>query len=86
MSIRINQDDQKPINMAGVQFNEVLAISVNEWHPQPDGGGKPEQLHLVLEVAGLPHPLVVRFKSPRPVDSLIVALMTHRKGVWPVNP
>ena len=28
-------------------------------------------------------PLVVRFKSRRPADELIVALMTHARNVWP---
>ena len=70
------------MNVAGMAFYEVKSISVNEWHSLPDGQGKPEQVHLWLELEGFPHPLVMRFHSPQAVDELIVALMTHRKGVW----
>lgn len=72
----------KAPNVAGMAFYEVKSISVNEWHPLPDGQGKPEQVHLWIELEDFPHPLVLRFHSPRAVDELIVALMTHRKGVW----
>ena len=73
----------EPINITGLSFFEVKSISVNEWHPLPDGQGKPEQVHLWIELDGFPPPLVLRFHSPRAVDELIVALMTHRKSVWP---
>ena len=77
------REDQSPRNLAGTRFTEVTSISVNEYHPLPDGKGKPEQVHLYFEIKGYPFPFVVRFKSRRPVDNLIVALLTHANGVWP---
>jgi hypothetical protein len=74
---------QYPMNTAGMAYFEIKEISVNEWHPLPDGQGKPEQVHLMIEVDGFPHPLVIRYKSRRPVDELIVALITHAEHVWP---
>ena len=77
------RDNQKPVNLAGMQFYEVLNISVNEWHPLPNGEGDATQVHVWVELDEFPHPLVIRFKSRRPVDSFIVALMTHANRVWP---
>ena len=77
------KDDITPINLAGVRFFDMTNISVNEWHRLPDGEGKPEQVHLWIEVDDIPYSFVVRFKSRRPVDELIVALMTHAEAVWP---
>ena len=70
-------------NLTGVKFAEIRSISVNEFHALPDGQGKPEQVHLWIELADLPFPLVMRFKSRKPVDELIVALMVHARSVWP---
>jgi hypothetical protein len=77
------QDSVTPENLAGKQYYEIESISVMEYHPLPDGQGKPEQVHMVLDVAGIPYPLVVRFKTRRPVDELIVALIAHANNVWP---
>jgi|GEM_PF-4106994 len=79
----MRQDSVTPINTDGMEVYEIKSISVNEWHPLPDGKGKPEQVHLMLEVEEIPYPFVIRFKSRRPVDELIVALITHANGVWP---
>jgi len=73
----------KAINTAGMKFVAIKSISVNEWHPLPDGQGKPEQVHLWIQMEDSDIPFVMRFKSPKPVDELIVALITHRNGVWP---
>ncbi len=72
----------KATNVEGVAFFDVKAISVNEWHPLADGQGEPEQVHLWVEVDGAPGPLVVRFKSGRPIDELVTALITHRRAVF----
>ena len=82
--MRNRRDNQDPINVAGIQFYEVLNISVNEWHPLPNGEGDPTQVHVWFELEEFPHPLVIRFKSRRPVDSFIVALITHANAVWPM--
>jgi hypothetical protein len=79
----MRKDDISPINVASMKFFEIKQISVNEWHPLPDGKGKPKQVHLWLDIEGIPYPFVLRFKSRRPVDELIVALITHANHVWP---
>lgn len=76
-------EDQSPINLTGTMFYEVDNITVFEFYPLDDGQGEPTQLHLSLTIQGAEDtPFVIRFRSPRGVDELIVALMTHRKNVW----
>ncbi len=70
------------MNLEGMKFFEVTEISVNEWHPTPDGSGPPEQVHLWIRLADFEHPLIMRIRSPKTIDELIVSLITHRKGVW----
>ena len=77
-----SRESTKPINTEGISFFEIDKITVVEWHPLPDGQGKPTQVHLWCQLRDWPHPLVMRFHSPRAVDELIVALITHRRGVW----
>ena len=72
-----------PRNVEGQQYYEIEEIEVGEWHPLPDGKGRPEQVHLRLTVAGLDHPLVARFKSPRSISQVIDAMTRHRDNVWP---
>ncbi len=73
----------EPVNVAGVEFFEIEKIEVMEFHELPDGQGDPSEVHLMLKIAEWPHPFIIRFHSRRPVDELIVALMTHSKAVWP---
>jgi len=78
----MRKDSITPINTEGLKFYEIKGISVNEWHSLPDGKGNPEQVHLWLELEDIPYPFVLRFKSRRPIDELIVALITHANNVW----
>ena len=72
----------KPINLEGMEFFEIESISVIEYYPLPDGQGKPTQVHLWCQMVDSPDPFVMRFRSPTAIDALIVALITHRRGVW----
>lgn len=74
--------DITPENVGGLPYYEIDSIEVAEWHPLPNGEGQPTQVHMILTMKDSPIPLIVRFKSRRPVDSLIMALMTHANGVW----
>lgn len=74
--------DPYPINLTGIQYSEIESIAVHEWTPLPDGQGSPEEVHLAVQLVGWEHPLVLRFKDPQPIDSLVVALITHRNRVW----
>lgn len=78
-------DDVTPVNTVGIRFMEVIGIDIAEWHPLPNGEGRPTQVHMRFDVADFPYPMIMRFMSRRPVDQLIVALMTHANAVWP-NP
>lgn len=76
------REDQSPINVGGQPFFAIEEIKVLEYHPLPDGEGDPTEVHLWFTMEDSPIPMVLRFHSPRAVDELIVALMTHRKAVW----
>lgn len=73
---------QQPANLTGVEFYEIDDITVYEFHPLPDGEGDPTQVHLSCRLTGFPAAFVMRMKSGRSVDELIVALITHRKAVF----
>jgi hypothetical protein len=72
-----------PVNMAGVAFFEIESLHVGSWCPLPDGKGEATQVHLHINVAGIPHPLVMRFKGPGTLDQFIDSLERHRADVWP---
>ena len=75
-----------PRNLAGMKTLEVRldSIEVVEYHPMPDGRGKPTQVHVLYRLEGLEDtPLILRFKGPGTLDSFIAALATHRFNVWP---
>ena len=72
----------KAINIKDIKLVEIKEISVREWHPLPDGKGKPEHVHLWIKIKSLDAILVLRFKTGQPLDELIVALITHRKSVF----
>ena len=65
-------------------FIPANGYGVAEWHPSPDGSGRPEALLLRLLLAG---PLdggevIMRIKSRAEVNRLIAVLERHRDGVW----
>jgi len=70
------------MNLQGVTFFEIEEISVNEFHPLPDGQGDPTQVHLWFKVKDTEPVFCMRFKSGRPMDELITALITHRRSVF----
>ena len=75
----------QPRNLDGVAVLELKldSIDVLEWHPLPDGQGKPTQVHVSMMIEGLDVPLVMRFKGPGTLDAFISALAVHRFHVWP---
>ncbi len=74
---------EEPINMAGVEFFEIERIEVGEFHELMDGEGPATEVHLLLTLAGFPHPFIMRFKSRPTLEELIVSLIRHGKAVWP---
>ena len=70
-------------NLKGIEYIALESLEVGEFHEAEDGAGKPSQVHLTFKIEGAPARMVFRFKSCKPVDSLIVALITHSKNVWP---
>lgn len=70
-------------NTAGMPAIEIDRYEVREWHPLPDGKGKPTQVHFLLYLKGLEPPLVIRLKSKDAADTLIESLTRHRLAVWP---
>ncbi len=86
---RREDGDQTPINLEGVEYLPIDRVDVSEFHDLPDGKGEPSAVHLILRVGEesdqLP-PFVVRFKSRKTTDEVIVALIAHSKAVWPDDP
>lgn len=86
---RREDDDQTPINLAGVDYIPIDRVDVAEFHDLPDGEGAPSAVHMILHVGEesdrLP-PFVVRFKSRKITDEVITALIAHSKAVWPDDP
>ncbi len=58
----------QPRNTDGIAFLGIKldSIDVSEWHPLPDGQGKPTQVHVSVMIEGVDVPLVMRFKVTCP--------------------
>lgn len=81
-----NEQDINFNDLSGVEFLEITDIIVGEFlDPETRKGqrGDPSQVHLWLKLEGIPWPFVMRFKTRRSVDELIVSLMTHGRRVFP---
>jgi hypothetical protein len=72
-----------PVNTAGLTFHEIESVDIASWGPLPDGKGPSTQVHMLIRVSGMPHPLVMRFKGPDTLDRIIDSLERHRADVWP---
>lgn len=64
------------------EFFEPGDITVCEWHPQKEGQGKPEQVHVVMTLAPKVH-VMVRLKSREGALRFIADLQQHTDAVWP---
>jgi predicted signal transduction protein with EAL and GGDEF domain len=73
-------------NLAGVEYIELEAIDINEFHPENDGRGKATEVHLCLKLkapAGSKQPFfVMRFKGRHTLDQIIAALKEHADRVF----
>ena len=70
-------------NLKGVKFYALESVEVAEFHEAEDGKGDASQVHLIFKMEDTPAWMVMRFKSRKSVDELIVSLITHSKAVWP---
>lgn len=57
-------------------------LSVVQWHPERDGKGKPEQVHIVASPDGL-STIIMRLKSRNVAEQLAAAILEHAREVWP---
>lgn len=74
-------DADKFIGKAIYLVNE---IHVSSWSPGDATKGDPvTEVHVILDVQGIPRPIVMRIKSKERADWLIEALIEHRNYVWP---
>lgn len=74
-----------PENVTGQGYYEIEELHVNSWNPLPDGKGPSTQVHVSVVVKQLPYPLVMRFKGPNTLGTLIESLERHRNDVWPAG-
>lgn len=72
-----------PTNLAdqGLRILEGM-LHVSSWTPEPDGRGRPTQVHLVMSL-GNNLGVTCRLRSARAVDQLIHVLAEYRNEVWP---
>ncbi len=78
-----SEDFDKPVNLAGQSYYDVVSVEIAQFHELPDGQGPPTQVHVMLIVDGFDHPLTMRIRSKAACEQLIFALMTHSKEGWP---
>lgn len=69
-------------NLSDMFIREVRDINIVQWHPLPNGEGKPTQVHMMLNVVDFPGTLCLRFKGPTTLDQIIDALIEHREDVF----
>ena len=77
--------DWPPQNVEGMHclLIDIEEIGVFEYHPLPDGKGKPTEVHMLLHIEGLDDiPLLMRFKGPDTLDRIVAALVKHRVNVF----
>lgn len=79
-------EKNKPKNLADLEIFEIEEVQINEFHPEPDGKGKPTQVHLCMKLKNAPDNmlLVLRLMSRRACVELIEALTKHTDSVFPV--
>lgn len=69
----------------GMGVLEIDEVAICDWHPDLDGNGKPEQVHIVFSPADS-ITMSIRLKSAQAVDAFIAALTRHRDSVWGGGP
>lgn len=71
-----------PRQLFGVSIN---SYSVGSWCPTTDGTGPAEAVAIELDthINGQNIPMIMRLKSPQAVDTMIQALLRHKRDVWP---
>ena len=70
-------------NLAGAKFCDIEQISIQEWHPLPNGEGKPTQVHMIIWVKGIKVPFIMRFKGPKTLGVVVATLQDYSANVWP---
>jgi hypothetical protein len=65
----------------------LLGYTVGDWCPTPDGSGPAKAVAVSIQIAmypgGPPMDFVMRLKTPEAVDTMIQALLRHKRSVWP---
>ncbi len=62
---------------------EAQEINISAWCPDDRALKPPEQVHLILQVARIKYPILMRFKDPDTLGFLIEELNRYRSYVWP---
>jgi hypothetical protein len=64
-------------------YHRVNSWTLAAWCPDDKAEKPPTQVHLVLDIEGLPAEVLMRFKSPDTIGFMIEELYRYRKLVWP---
>jgi hypothetical protein len=75
-------------NLRSLVGPEIAGYTVADWCPDQEAKVPPEAVALILEMrlGGDAVDIVMRLKSPQAVDTMIQALLRHKRSVWPDAP
>jgi len=67
----------------GTMYAIEPVIEIASWCRDKEAKLPPEQLHLIMHVDFLEHPILARFKSPDTLGFMIEELTRYRREIWP---
>jgi hypothetical protein len=67
------------------RYVTARSINIVSWCPTPQPTVPPTQVHMLISVAD-DVTIVMRFKGPATLDTVIAALQSHRREVWDEQP
>jgi hypothetical protein len=72
----------------GLVGPEIIGYTVGDWCPDQHAQKPPEAvaLSLTVKIVGEEFDFVMRLKTPQAVDTMIQALLRHKRSVWPDAP
>jgi hypothetical protein len=80
-----NRSD-KVIKNLRFTYHNISEFRIAAYSPDDAGETPPSQVHLLLNIEGLPAPAVLRFKGPDTLGFMIEELAKYRAHVWPDAP
>lgn len=80
MPKRLPPRSTTPRQLVGVTLE---SYTIGSWCSSNDGSGTPEAVVLSLQMKEFSGEIMLRLKTPSAVDTMIQALLRHKRDVWP---